>query len=82
MLLSGADRGVPEGDCVLELLLLAVPWSSVFRSPLLMTCTHRKGTTVQWARRGLQGLRAGQPSAAPWPAAMRRVRNEGMKFDA
>jgi hypothetical protein len=43
MLLSGADRGVPEGDCVLELLLLAVPWSSVSRSPLLMTCIHRQG---------------------------------------
>jgi hypothetical protein len=71
MLLSGADRGVPEGDCVLELLLLAVPRSSVSRSPLLMTCKHKKGITLQWARRVLQGLRAEAPSAPPWHAAMR-----------
>lgn len=47
MLLSGADIGVPEGDCELELLLLTVPWSNVSKSPLLMTCRHNKGIISQ-----------------------------------
>lgn len=38
MLLRGADSGEPDGDCVLELLLLTVPWSTVSKSPL-SACT-------------------------------------------
>jgi hypothetical protein len=63
MLLSGADSGVPEGDCVLELLLLTVPWSSVSRSPLLMTCRQQHGHhhTVS-----LKGVVCGMNASYPW----------------